>query len=136
MPCGGWGQIEDLRMADKRTGPGDAARRGKRAAPTIDLKATEVTPAAPEPPQAAAEPHAAPPQEPPAQEPPPVDAETPSADERTAAPSKPAGFFTAPTLAAGVAGAGMTAILLFALWLTGLVPVRYAGSTATRARVT
>lgn len=123
-------------MADKRTGPGDAARRGKRAAPTIDLKATEVTPAAPEPPQAAAEPHSAPPQEPLAQEPPPVDAETASADERTAAPSKPASFLTAPTLAAGMAGAGMTAILLFALWLTGLVPVRYAGSTATRARVT
>ena len=30
----------------------------------------------------------------------------------------------------------MVTLVLFALWLTGLVPIRYAGSTATRARVT
>ena len=38
-------------MADKRTQPGapEAARRGKRAAPTIDLTATEVKPTASEP---------------------------------------------------------------------------------------
>ena len=46
------------------------------------------------------------------------------------------GLFSGPTLAAGAAGALMTAIIMFALWLTGMVPIRYAGSTATRARVT
>jgi hypothetical protein len=43
---------------------------------------------------------------------------------------------TMPMLAAGVAGAAAMAVLLFGLWLTGLVPIRYAGSTAMRARVT
>ena len=130
-------------MADKRTGPGapEAARRGKRAAPTIDLKATEVkpSPVAGEPqPQTAAEPPAAPPPPEPEQpragpdNPPPTD----DAATSTASPRGLSHYFTAPTLAAGVAGAAMTAIVLFALWLTGLVPIRYAGSTATRARVT
>ena len=132
-------------MADKRTEPGapEAARRGKRAAPTIDLKATEVkpSPVAGKPqPQAAAEPPAAPPPPPPEPEQPRAgpDNPPPAGDSATSA-TTPRGlshYFTAPTLAAGVAGAGMTAIVLFALWLTGLVPIRYAGSTATRARVT
>ena len=43
-------------MADKRTGPGDAARRGKRAAPTIDLTAADVTPAPASEPAPAADP--------------------------------------------------------------------------------
>jgi len=108
-------------MADKRTGPGEAARRGKRAAPTIDLSATDVTPA-----PAASE--AAP--EPPA-EPPPTDKGA-TDDESRQAPGR---LFSGPALAAGIAGAAFTAILLFALWLTGMVPIRYAGSTAMRARV-
>jgi hypothetical protein len=119
-------------MAEKRTTP-EAGRR-KRAAPTIDLTASEV-------PQAAAgEPAASAPETPP---PPPP--EPPAADQ-TAAPadSGPPGGdpwswitanFSGPVLMAGLAGAGSVAILLFALWLTGLVPIRYAGSTATRARV-
>lgn len=112
-------------MADKRTGPGAhvGARRGKRAAPTIDLTATEVKPAAAAGEPAAEPAQAAPP--PPAQEPPPADSDVP-----------PGGFFSGPTLAAGAAGAAIVTLVLFALWLTGWVPIRYAGSTATRARVT
>jgi hypothetical protein len=41
-----------------------------------------------------------------------------------------------PVLAAGIAGAAAMSLVLVALWLTGLVPIRYAGSTALRARVT
>jgi len=124
-----------MRMADKRTTP-EAGHR-KRAAPTIDLTASEVPPVvkASEPPASAPEP----PQPPPPPEPP--------AADRAAAPAGegPPGHdpwswisthFSGPVLAAGLAGAGSMALLLFALWLTGLVPIRYAGSTATRARVT
>ncbi len=112
-------------MADKRTGPADVPRRGKRAAPTIDLTAADMTPApTPEPQAVTSEPPPAPPQEPP----------QPDAGATGGEPRKP-GFFSGPTLAAGIAGAAMTAILLFALWLTGLVPIRYAGSTTMRARV-
>ena len=73
FPAGEWGRfVEDLRMADKRTTPEAPKRRSarrpwprakKRAAPTIDLTATEVQPAAsagepPPPPTHAAEPPA------------------------------------------------------------------------------
>jgi hypothetical protein len=116
-------------MADKRTTPeapegaqqaapqaGDQAaaqgpRRKKRAAPTIDLTATE-TPQ----PEAASPPKPDPP--PPAQEPPAA-----------------GGPISMATLAAGVAGAVTVTLVLFALWLTGLVPVRYAASTDTGAQV-
>ena len=123
-------------MADKRTGPGahEGARRGKRAAPTIDLTATEVKPAA-----AAAKPAAEPPPQP-APEPPPAASDVTPAADNTAkggdAGRPPGGFFSGPTLAAGAAGAALVTLVLFALWLTGMVPIRYAGSTATRARVT
>ena len=113
-------------MADKRTTP-EAGRR-KRAAPTIDLTASEVPPAV-----NASEPPPEPPPEPPA-----IDQTTASAG----GPPRPGDpwtwsntNFSGPVLAAGLAGAGSVTILLFALWLTDLVPIRYAGSTATRARV-
>jgi len=140
-------------MADKRTRPvaPQEPRSKKRAAPTIDLTATEVSsaPAADEtPPSAAAPPpsdsapvEAAPePVDPPAEPPPPAElppsfGAAPAADLPAAAPANEH-WFTAPTLAVGAAGAAMMALVLFALWLTGLVPIRYAGSTATRARVT
>jgi len=127
-------------MADKRTGPGahEGARRGKRAAPTIDLTATEVKPAAAAGKPAAGPAHAAPP--PPAPEPPPAASDVPPAAGNTATGGNsahpPGGFFSGPTLAAGAAGAAIVTLVLFALWLTGWVPIRYAGSTATRARVT
>ena len=127
-------------MADKRTGPGahEGARRGKRAAPTIDLTATEVKPAAAADKPAAEPSSAAPP--PLTPEPPPAASDVPPAADGkatggyTASPS--GGFFSGPTLAAGAAGAALVTLVLFALWLTGWVPIRYAGSTATRARVT
>jgi hypothetical protein len=127
-------------MAEKRTGPGahEGARRGKRAAPTIDLTATEVKPAAAAGKTAADPASAAPP--PPAPEPPPAASDVPpAADGKSAGGNSagpPGGFFNAPTLAAGAAGAALVTLVLFALWLTGWVPIRYAGSTATRARVT
>jgi len=131
-------------MADKRTGPGahEGARRGKRAAPTIDLTATEVKPAAAAgapPPRAAAEPPQSAPPPPPAQEPSPAASDVPPAAGSMAtgsdSGSPPGEFFSGPTLAAGAAGAAVMTLILFSLWLTGWVPIRYAGSTAMRARV-
>ena len=145
-------------MNEKRTTPGGG--RSKRAAPTIDLAATEVKPVASEQGESAPESlkteplkpepvvetsaGQTPPQESP-QETPPVD--PPRAD----APNEPANdttndttndtwtsigrHVTVPVLVAGFAGAATTTLVLFALWLTGLLPIRYAGSTATRARV-
>ena len=120
-------------MADKRTTP-EAGRR-KRAAPTIDLTANEVPPVvkASEPAAPMPEPPQSPPPEPPmADAAPPGGLPPPPSDPWTWINTN----FSGPVLAAGLAGAGSVAILLFALWLTGLVPIRYAGSTATRARVT
>ncbi len=121
-------------MADKRTTPEPGTGRRKRVAPTIDLTAREVPPvvAASEPLPPVAEP---PPSSPPPPEPPIV--EQAAADNPP--PADPWAWvnanFSGPILMAGLAGAGGVALLLFALWLTGLVPIRYAGSTATRARV-
>jgi hypothetical protein len=105
-------------MADKRTTPetpqnaaedaGPGTRRKKRAAPTIDLTATEVPPAqeavppADPPPSAAPEPPAAP------------------ADSPFGSP------INTGTYIAGAAGAFAMTLILAALWLTGLLPVRYA----------
>jgi hypothetical protein len=119
-------------MADKRTTPEAAASasRRKRAAPTIDLTATEVQPAS-----AAGEPSPSDPA-PPAQE--------QAAAEQEAAPAgnDPSAenslnwrraHMSGPTLAAGAAGAAIMTLLLFGLWLTGLLPVRDAGSTVVSA---
>ncbi len=121
-------------MADKRTTPKapegapqaapEGPRRKKRAGPTIDLTATEVPPA-----QTATPPQPEPP---------------PAADER---PPEPAGGAPADTTAkhpgssitmatlAGAAGAAAVLLILLAIWLSGLVPLRYATSTDTAARV-
>ncbi len=116
-------------MADKRTTLEVAAGASprKRAAPTIDLTATEVQPAA-----AAGEP-------PPMPEQPEAEHDTARADKEQAANESWSWLSTnikGPALAAGAAGAAMMTLVLFVLWLTGLVPIRYAGSTAMRARVT
>lgn len=66
-----------------------------------------------------------------------------SADETAAADTAPPGrartiwseTFSATGLAAGLAGGLIVSLVLFALWLTGMVPIRYAGTTAMRARV-
>jgi hypothetical protein len=126
-------------MADKRTTPEapESPRPKKRAVPTIDLTATEVPAAA-----AAEPPHSEPPpqepQEPPISEPPFAEHEAARATEPHSgdALSWLRANLSGPTLTAGVAGAGLVTLILFGLWLTGYVPIRYAGSTATRARVT
>lgn len=107
-------------MADKRTAPGETARRGKRAAPTIDLTATEVTPQ-PKPESRTAQAAAAP-QQP---EPPPV---PPQADKENKNSNAAAAPVVEPTrasggilrsLVAGAAGAAATMIVLLALWFAG-----------------
>jgi hypothetical protein len=125
-------------MADKRTTPETperaprAASAGpggkKRAAPTIDLTATEM----PSPPQAAAPGSAEPP--PPA-EPPPAAPEPPSggASDPPAEPAAipPRGNIIFATLAAGAASAAAVMLVAAALWFSGLLPLRYAASTDT-----
>jgi hypothetical protein len=116
-------------MADKRTtpevpegaqqaAPQDATsgpRRKKRAAPTIDLTATEMP-----------SPEAAPP---PRSDPPPAPAQEPPAEARSGGP------ISLATLVAGVAGAATVTLVLVALWLAGLLPVRTVVSTDTGAQV-
>jgi hypothetical protein len=132
-------------MADKRTtpqtpegapqaapqgAPQDAAqvgsRRKKRAAPTIDLTAAEMPP-----PEAASPPQSDPPPAP-AQKPPPEPAKDEPAKPAETRPGGPIGM---ATLAAGVAGAAAVMLVLFVLWLAGLVPVRYVASTDTGPQV-
>jgi hypothetical protein len=130
---------EDLRMNEKRTTPG-GGRRGKRTAPTIDLSATEVQPVAAEPGQESSKEPSQEPVEKAAPEPPPEQIVDSPRDD---APNSPPNdswtsirrYITAPILAAGFAGAAAMTILLFVFWLTGIVPIRYAGSTANRARI-
>ena len=109
---------------------GTAGARRRRPATTIDVTATEIG-AAPQKP---------------AQESPQAAREQPSA--RGPVPPKPednglgqkAWFWlrdthTWPYVAAGLAGGIFVSAVLFMLWLTGMVPIRYAGTTAMRARV-
>ena len=119
-------------MADKRTTPetsesspqdaGPGVRRKKREGPTIDLTATEV-------PQAA-EPESAPQSDPPSPAPatPQAAAEPPSASVESPPPDAPASrrgsHINIGTYIAGVAGALAMTLILGALWLTGLLPVR------------
>ncbi|HZL40577.1 MAG TPA: hypothetical protein VFC45_09910 [Pseudolabrys sp.] len=116
-------------MAEKRTTPeapqnaqedaSPGARRNKRAAPTIDLTASEVPPSQPDTPPSPGQKSG---QEPPqaAPEPPPAEAAKTSR-----------GFsFSMATLAAGAAGAVVMTVILAGLWLTGLVPVRYVATTS------
>jgi hypothetical protein len=130
-------------MTVKRPTPDTSAgkSRPKRAAPTIDLTATDVTAAEAPPVTSEADsppPHAVPADEPAlkvqaAPAPEPESAANPPADE----PRKNwTAAVTMPVLAAGLAGAAAMSLVLMTLWLTGLVPIRYAGSTAMRARVT
>jgi len=138
-------------------------RRSRRTPPTIDLKATELTePAAP--PEDASPQGDPAPETGTAAEPPPSSAAEPPPPE-SPPPESPGGFqpgsardflageaaaqdggektgrarlrsgFSMATVAAGVVGGLLVALVLFVLWLTGLVPIRYAGSTAMRARV-
>jgi hypothetical protein len=121
-------------MADNRTTPetpSEAApeagpRRRKRVAPTIDLTATEV------PPRAAAR----------SDQPPAADSEVPPAAGKSGSNGSNGNPWTwripisVSTLAAGVAGAALMSLVLCGLWLSGLVPVRYAEPATPSTRIT
>lgn len=117
-------------MSDKRTTPDPAERapRRKRSAPTIDLTATEVPPAAADsgrssgPPPAHERPEAV--TEPEAQ---------PMADQ--ASSLKQSAWLSVPALAGGVFGAALMAIVLGALWFADAVPVRYVASSDSSAQI-
>jgi len=117
-------------MSDKRTRPDPAERapRRKRSAPTIDLTATEVPPAAAasgqpsEPPPAHEQPEAV--TEPEAQ---------PMADQ--ASSSKQPAWLSVPAVAGGVLGAALMAIGLGTLWFVGAVPVRYVATSDSNAQI-
>jgi hypothetical protein len=103
---------EEPRMADKRTTLEEAASASprKRAAPTIDLTATEVPPVADSETAPAVEDESA--GEPPG--------------ERSGAPktswTRPQININGSALAAGAAGAAIMMLLLLGLWLAGLAP--------------
>jgi hypothetical protein len=118
LRAGGDDSLKDLRMADKRATPEapQDARGKKRAAPTIDLTATDVSP---EP--AAGEAPA--PERPAARET--ELADTPS-NQRNA-------NIGGLAIAAG-AGAAVMVLVLFGLWLSGVLPIGYPSSTGTNAQ--
>ena len=115
-------------MADKRTPPDAAsgAPRRKRAAPTIDLTATEVPPPPGDPM----------PEQPSVQEPPVAEPEAPFVAAKDDAPRTwRMSDISLPTLFAGIAGAALMSLVLAGLWLTGLVPVRYAEPATPSERI-
>lgn len=117
-------------MSDKRTTPGPAERapRRKRSAPTIDLTATEVPPAAADSGQ--------PSESPPAHEHPEAVTEPepqPMADQ--ASPPKQPAWLSVPALAGGALGAALMAIVLGTLWFAGAVPVRYVALNDSSAQI-
>jgi hypothetical protein len=128
-------------MADKPTTPetpqgssqggAQAPRRKKRAAPTIDLTATEVPPAA-----SASKPHSAAPPPPPAQERPMPKHETSQGPGKSSSGNQSNGARARsgmPMIFAGLVGAVVMSVILFVLWLSGLVPVRNGEPSATGA---
>ncbi|MGB8046109.1 MAG: hypothetical protein WCF66_24485, partial [Pseudolabrys sp.] len=96
-------------MSDKRTtGPAKAARRSKRSAPTIDLTASEV--AADVPNVAAGEAHPAPESD---------TVQEQSVGAHDSEPRRwiwPAAYIGWQPLTAGLAGAAIMTVALFALW--------------------
>lgn len=135
-------------MAEKRTTPGaaDSARRRKRAAPTIELTATEVPPVAAatpnEPPVSDPQPAPAPVQEPPSDPapPPPPEREPPPVKEPPRRPDEPpraaAGHGNAwSNVAAGFAGGVIVLLALVALWLAGALPSGNVTSTDNGAQL-
>ncbi|HEY0223254.1 MAG TPA: hypothetical protein VGC38_01935 [Pseudolabrys sp.] len=113
-------------MTDKRATPEgseatpDSPRPKKRAVPTIDLTATEV------PPVTAAEPPKPEPQPAPEQT---DSSSNSSADSRAWLRTN----INVPAFAAGVAGAAIMTLLVFGLWLTGVLPSRYSEVSVVRA---
>lgn len=135
------------RTSSEAVTPG--ARRRRRPAPTIDLTATEIENAATAgaaPPQGSSQESSQGSSNDPSQAPPrPAHEQAGGASferkawVRKAWEHKPWGWLRAhltwPFVAAGGAGGAVVVLVLFTLWLTGTVPIRYAGATAMRARV-
>lgn len=128
-------------MTVKRPTPDEPAGKGrrKRAAPTIDLTATEVPPATSE---ADPPPHPAPVDEPPQAQAAPSPEPELKHEFESAPPPPPdekrkglGAALTMPVLAAGVAGAAAMSLVLFGLWLTGVMSAGDSGADALRARV-
>ena len=108
-------------MADKPTTPqAPGGRRRKREAPTIDLTATEVPPAA----------DAIPPQS----EPPPEMRDAGPEPATQSAPPSGAQFSTG-SVAAGIAGATVMSLVMLALWYAGFSLVPAGDTGAPRAQV-
>ncbi len=107
-------------MVDKLTTPEDAASAGprKRATPTIDLTATEVSPGA--------DGEAAPVGEG-------ASVGAPPSETSSDALKKAWTWPSANALAAGAAGAAIMTLVLFGLWVAGLVPSRTAESVVATA---
>ena len=93
------------------------ARRKKGVPPTIDLTITEMPAGAAGPQQAEPPPTAS--------EPPPAAQEPPSTPAQKAPPATSG---SVSRYIAGAAGAVTMTVILFGLWLTGLLPVRYEAS--------
>jgi hypothetical protein len=135
---GGWADSSRNCMADKRTTPEapegapqaapEEPHRKKRAAPTIDLTATEVrsaqaeTPPQPEPPPATEEP---------------APANAAQAETRPAQSGSPfaSGPFGVAALTGGAAGVVAALVVLLGLYVAGLLPLRPATSTTTATQV-
>src|SRR6476646_4305041 len=103
-------------MADKPTTPqAPGGRRSKREAPTIDLTATEVPPAA----------KAVPPSEPP-----------PETRDPQPEPAPPPGAqFSTGSVAAGIAGAAVMSLVMLALWYAGFSLAPAGDTGAPRVQV-
>jgi hypothetical protein len=108
-------------MADKPTTPqAPGGRRRKREAPTIDLTATEVPPAA----------EAIPPQS----EPPP-EMRDPGPEPAPQSAPQPGAQFSTGSVAAGIAGAAVMSFVMLALWYAGFSLAPAGDTGAPRAQV-
>ncbi len=120
-------------MAAKRTAPdtpNDAARK-KRAAPTIDLTASEVETPSDPPPQS--EPASAAADAPPLEAPP--EPAEPQAKPEPPRATSVRSTFNATTLAAGLGGVALVALALLGLLLTGTLPMHNDDASALQGRV-
>jgi hypothetical protein len=117
LPAGLSRFVKETRMPDKTPDPAEGARNRKRRAPTIDLKATEVS----------GEPQPSPAHESAA-------AQEQSAGGHESGPGRwawPLLKIDRQILVAGFAGAAIMTVVLLALWFAGLVPARYDNVSGT-----
>ncbi len=132
-------------MTEKRPTPDETAGKGRRksAAPTIDLKATEVKPEAKAEPAAGDSAREKPPVQEPAKQEPPVIKEPPKvsikpkpqpaqsqSSESAGAPPSGGSSHAGVAIAAGFAGALVISLILAGLWYAGIVTLRDGGSNA------